>query len=717
MMLRVRKYPIALLTLEKLSVFRCLHFLDRQCRNIYIMGEDNIFSGTGFTRNQIIRGYYKRNEICSWQGNPIEIGSLPISVLNKYSHAQQAEFLQHLSENFPDQEEFPVLDEEGRIVYVIEKQEEQTHINWEKISFPEELKKYKKIYLSSLGSDNLLGFFQRFRKDVEMQVLSEDNLDDALRDGVILYELDGLPECSKVNLLEAVKRNEKMLQEKARQVEEEARRKKEEAERPRREAEAKKREKEIKKILPLVHITNKWAAIKENELQDMSQLIEKFDEGYHTVSIIDSEYNFKCLVDLRIFKEDFPKKDFRIIDDLWVEWNDNEEELKRKIAEMVFADLERKEIPILHNGKIVSLGRFTDYFDMDGNWDSRQVYAFDWDWINEDVAREFFLNRRKLLISSRHGFLKGFIEKFSSWLDITVYEDCLLEECIADHFDLILCGSGYFNSFSAEKWNAHELFIMLLLETVRRWLAKQGVSFHFFSYDPDIPNIESRLSNENELIGGTKGYLREGASPYFIVDGSEYDRVQECNKKMPNYHSGIRYGVESQMRGNRICFFGACVVIGFATYSPYKTIESFLQNIVNADVKPYQVINYGTEGVMLNSNYFNWLYRLMDTPFTCGDIVVVFGRYYSFWGRDNRFAPYNRHLMSSPFLEPGNIDKKCFRDPFIAHMDTTGYEIMSRYVKKSIENDFATRVYKKDGICFMKDKVMLSPYSSIISFR
>lgn len=449
----------------------------------------------------------------------------------------------------------------------------------------------------------------------------------------------------------------------------------------------KKREKQVKKVLPLVHIGEKWATIQEVDSQNLAMIIQKFDEGYHTVSIVDSEGNFQRLVDKNQFREDFPKKEYRTQKDLHVEYESDEDEMKFKLANLFFAT-PRCEIPILQDGKIKAVGRYSSYFDSEGRWDSRQVYNIHWEWIDDSVAKEYFANRKKILISSEKWFLKGFREKFSSCLDIEVYRDDFLDKCIAGEFDILIAGSNVFQKLPIEQRQAHQLYCTLLSETVRRWLDKHGVELHYMSTEDKLPGIENMLSNQKKLIGGTVGYLRECEEPYFIVDGNDLDKVVGTANVLPNFHAGRRCVTEANsLQGNSIFFYGPCTAVGYASYDPDENIESFLQKLINEENLNYHVVNCGTEGVVGEATTINWLYRMMDTPVRRGDKMIVFLTPSLFWGKDLGVFPVKIHKLVEAFTDNSHFGKKYFVDAAIGHMNVAGYEVAANYIFKELQND------------------------------
>lgn len=443
-----------------------------------------------------------------------------------------------------------------------------------------------------------------------------------------------------------------------------------------------------------MHIGKQWAVIQEDNINDSAWLIEKFDQGYHTISVVNKEGCFKRLINKNQFKEGVLKKDYRSRDDLYLEHDDDEEKLIWKLAEM-FSDTQALEIPILKKGKIIALGRKSPYFDSEGRWDSRHVYNFHWDWIDESVAKEYFAQKKTVLITSENACLKGFKEAFSSWLDIDVYRDDLLRKCLDGGYDLLISCSDLFQGFPVEQRDAYKLYCILLAETVRRWLQTQGVELHYISVEDNLPGIEKMLSNQRRLVGGTVGYLREGDEPYFIVDGNDYDKIVGEANCLPNFHGGRRCVTEANsLTGNGIYFYGPCTAIGFASYSPDENIESFLQKHINKENLNYHVINCGTEAVVGAATEINWLYRIMDTPVRSGDKMIVFIFPSSFWGKDLGIFPIKMHKLINAYTEEKIRGKKCFLTPGIAHMNVTGYEIAAEYIFRELHEELNNNTSK-----------------------
>ena len=255
--LRLRAYPIAVVRSEEVNVYRCLQFLDWKCKNIYLVDRNGRYNGFALTITEIQAGWEQCDGNYIWQANPINIESIPERIIKEYSREQQKEYFKIILKKFPLQEEFPVVSENGKIVYVIGKQEESIRIDWEKCSLPKELQGERKIYISSSGNDNLTWFYRKYHRKIKIEFLSHKNINEAIKNGLIVYETDGLPKCNKINLSKAVKHQEIVKAEIARKAAEEA-------EKREKEEKAKKHKKELRKIIPCVHIAKKYAAIMEN---------------------------------------------------------------------------------------------------------------------------------------------------------------------------------------------------------------------------------------------------------------------------------------------------------------------------------------------------------------------------------------------------------------------------------------------------------------------
>lgn len=696
-LLNMRKKSIARIEKSSLSMERCLHLLDGEAKNIYVMDRGR-FTGYAIDRSSCQNSFVTQNKNFAWQPMAVSVAAIKEKAFMDLTHEEQTAHLQRMLVRYPQQEEFPMLDESGEIVSVIEKEREHSSIDWHNSSFPEKLRPYEKIYLSSLGNDNLLGFYLCYRKDVPMEVLSQENMTEAFSgNGIVVFEEDCLPDVKKECLLEAARYQAMLEEQQRKQAEEEARKKREEEERVKREEAEKKRAKEIKKHLPVVRIAPKWASIREDQLLGSSRLIEFFDEGYYSVSIVDAEGRFKYVVYLHEFKQSFPKKNYRIHPEMYVESEDDEESLKWKLAEKLVGT-EFQEIPILRDGKIVALGRYSFYFDSEGRWLERQVYRYHWDWIDENVAREFFADRRKILISSEQGYLKGFRERFSQWLDITVYEDSVLAKALAGEYDLMICGMDAYEVLHMGRVVVHQLFTMLLIETVRRWLAERGILLYLFRNDQPVPEIKKRISKLGELIGGEEQWLRDGEQRYFIADrGYGFDQALKKEKRQANLHAGRRCTLEASNdleNCSRIYFYGNCTAIGDGSYSPDKTIESYLQRKLNDKGLKYQVINCGNGGLVdIDGLAINWLYKLMDTPMRCGDVVIVTNirLAHLYRGGNMEYAPKQIHSLLPPFAAKENLDKKCFWEPHLGHLNVVGQEIAADYIFGIIQKDLRNR--------------------------
>jgi len=124
---------------------------------------------------------------------------------------------------------------------------------------------------------------------------------------------------------------------------------------------------------------------------------------------------------------------------------------------------------------------------------------------------------------------------------------------------------------------------------------------------------------------------------------------------------------------NKIYFIGTCHFFGIN--APYdKTIESYLQKMLNDDNLPYRVENEGQHFVLRFQDIF---YNLNKLDCKAGDIIFVL----------SHFKP-----VDLPFLDLQNPFEGCdYREifPYRGHLDEVGYKILvEKYFNYLTENDF-----------------------------
>ena len=163
---------------------------------------------------------------------------------------------------------------------------------------------------------------------------------------------------------------------------------------------------------------------------------------------------------------------------------------------------------------------------------------------------------------------------------------------------------------------------------------------------------------------------------------------------------------------NEIYCYGPCTAFGaFATDE--KTIESFLQRIINSNNYPYSVHNYGSigSGEIIN-NDLNTLYTLMDTKFNEGDVAIFFG--YSIFNNMIKLNPEKiistvEIFSNSPFDKVG-----CFESS--DHIDDVGNHIIAEMIfnrmkkflrRKSPVNPFFTKITRQNKIDSNLQKYLL----------
>ena len=253
------------------------------------------------------------------------------------------------------------------------------------------------------------------------------------------------------------------------------------------------------------------------------------------------------------FSEDFPKKNFRRWSNLYIDYTDNEESLKWEIAKWCFGT-SRKEIPILRNGKVVASGKW-------GRIHKAEIFPpIYWDVISDEIAQEFFETKRKILISSKYGNLNGFRERFDKMLDITVYDDSILEKYLSGNFDMLIYGSDVWSNSSIPKYSAQHLYICLLFEQVKQYLENNDISFYYIGDNDDkIVNIAHKIDRKNEALKTPKTIFGGVYNDYTIY--ADYQGENKCN-----FINGTRNtAFTPECSRHNIHFFGPCITVGAYT--------------------------------------------------------------------------------------------------------------------------------------------------------
>jgi hypothetical protein len=185
-------------------------------------------------------------------------------------------------------------------------------------------------------------------------------------------------------------------------------------------------------------------------------------------------------------------------------------------------------------------------------------------------------------------------------------------------------------------------------------------SFNKLGYTNEEAVELLRIDKANRNLSGTTSLVNDNHPLKQIINGKRRTAYQPERYK------------------NKIYFFGPCY--HFGRNAPFdRTIESYLQKMLNENNLPYRVEN---EGQAFTDRWQDMFYNLNALDFKSGDIIFFF--YPVDTRSNNKILPF--FDISDAFDPPHD-----YRDIFCtkAHVNELGYKIVAeKYFKYLTENNF-----------------------------
>lgn len=511
--------------------------------------------------------------------------------------------------------------------------------DWEKFSWPSEDFSVKaKIYLSSLEDINLFNFYRHFNGRLKLFLLTPENIGDALNgvNSLLIYSEDIFPPCRKISIHE--------LWEKL-------------------------HSKKLGNMLKFCYFPSDLPVLKVNELSTAG-IIRKFDSGAFTVTITDDSGNFAGVITREDFSRNFPRRSVSVCSDIFLRWSENETQIKVSAVEQ-FLSAGLRELPIVRSEKATSSCRIgNELLTRDCEENFPPCY---WDMLSDDVIVEFLEDRKHILISSMSPPLEGFYEHFRHFADITVFDDPV-EKFINEDFDFLVYIADVWDNFPCVKFSAQKLYANLLAEEIRRFLDKHSVRY-FYVEAPERFQSENTFRTE---------YSQRMNTSLLTFGSPEDDYLVHSDKIAEGWSTagGIRLIPGSpQNFDQQIFMFGPCSVIGTFADDEH-TIAALLQQYLNDRAEKFRVINCGNNGGFSGASV-NELYRIADTGFCAGDIVIhINGGVWCYAFRENLCDKFS---LSDIFSSSGVKFSKPFRDSKSGHhLNAQGNEIIAEFLSLKI---------------------------------
>ena len=512
---------------------------------------------------------------------------------------------------------------------------QKKNYDWQKVSWStEDFAEYKKICLASLEDNNLLNFYKCFNARLNLVLFNPSNLDETLRreDCLLIYSNDIFPTCNKLSVHELW---DKLFK------------------------------KKIDNLMRFCYVSEEISLIKESDLS-VCKLIQKFDDGAFSVAVVDGEKHFVGTITRDNLRKNFPAKNFEMQSDLFLSAEKDEAEIKRAMAE-IFFETGIREIPIVQNRRVLSFCRLGKTFMLKNREENfPPVY---WDAISDDVAKAFLEGKRRILISSTLGSLKGFRERFEILADISVCDEPA-EKLLNEDFDFLVYGADVWENFPTIKFSAQKLYANLFAEEIRRYFEEHGVEY-FYLEAPKKFEHKNKYRTEYSRRMATAPLTFGSPEEDYLIHSDKFDRGW-------NTAGGIRHtpGVPQNFC-KQIFLFGACSVIG-TFVEDESAIAAFLQKKFNETSAKYRVVNCGNNGGFSGAT-INELYRMGDTHFNGGDIVIHVNS--DAWCY--AFSENLRHKFSfdDVFNRTGNKFSRPFRDTKSGHhLNAKGNELIADFL-------------------------------------
>ena len=636
--------PIAIITQAELDILACITAFEGGCDNVYIVDDKCVYSGLTITTKSFLGVWNPGASIVihlpSIRNQDITNTYLPLSVKTSITKTIKMN---------PSLTEIPVCDNLGHICKVL--RISSTPVvnflpwhNWTNWHVPLTfLTSYRKIYISSLENDNLRAFYNYYGTALSVELLSLDNIQDALygNNTLLVYSHDLYPtKTNKINISDLFQQ----ISHNAWDI-----------------------------IFHELYIEyGDTALLKKTETHNLAHIIFLLDQGHNVINILNSAEDFYGVITEHDVRETFPAAKIPIRQNYFIPYTDNETSIKQTM--MTFFPQAGPELPIIHNNKIQGLCIRGNHFA-----GKRQKYAFDmqqlhWELISDNVLQLFFSPGQKILLSSKVSYLQKLGARLQKCgINVVFFDNDLLNDYLTSNFDMLLYGSDVWNPRCMPSFAVRKLYDALLAEELRRYLADNNVHFYYFDIDQAPAALKGRTkitpvpTQPTVTIGGDKTIYT------VYVDSTIGDGFHTVNGKR------VTIGNHPQNKC-RVHLFGPCTVVGTFTAKDEDTIASQLQKHINKAGYAYNVINYGNPG---ESNLSS-LNRIMDTPMNTDDIVVLFAR--NLFAALPVFSTQQTHSLKEVFELQNYRYSKAFFD-LTPHLNPQGNAIMAEYLFQLLQKD------------------------------
>lgn len=191
-------------------------------------------------------------------------------------------------------------------------------------------------------------------------------------------------------------------------------------------------------FIDCTYISENYAALDVKDAGNISKLIEKFDQGHSSISLVENG-QFKGLLDIFAFHEGLSTHKFNIYPTAYLNYS-IDDNLNKRQALQFFSMTRFREVPLIKDGKIMAVAVNTATIGAIHKFNDVEFPPIYWNLIGDDLAESVF-GGKKILISSDQGNLSGFKERFGDIAEIESLNLKNWNKHLEDYYDLFLYGS------------------------------------------------------------------------------------------------------------------------------------------------------------------------------------------------------------------------------------------------------------------------------------
>ena len=507
--------------------------------------------------------------------------------------------------------------------------------------------------MSSLRNQHLASFCEAFREEFAFSPLTAENASAVWhdREGILLFDADIFPACQKMEIRTLY---QKLV-----------------------------REQKAAKLVNHAILSKEWASVRKEDAKDWPALMRWFDQAYYAVHVCEDDGTYVGSISLTDARVAFQGGTMPCLRNLGCPQKGNPEDWKLAWARMDPENLEHEAV-VLKDGKIASgiLPWLQGAIEGLSFRDACLHQQPHWELVSKEVACEFLQHGSKILLSSRVGALKGFVERFGDVFDIEVFDGSQMERYRAGAFDWLLYGAALWSSLDTKTYQGQALYTDLLAESMRRYWQRHHITY--YACDVHLP-VADILARKTDHPGSGIGKPLTGII-WKGLRNDYYQYADDPGEKFVPVVAGHRQDasrVDDFSKTVYVC--GPC--IAFGTSAPFgETIGAKLQEYFLERGLRWRVVNCGSAGTENGVfNELNVFQILTDQPMREGDIILHFSQY--LWERPYQFHLKNFITSSDVFDNDEHRREKYWFDGCPAHMDKAGYAVWAEYLYQYLMND------------------------------